>query len=60
MCRPKMAENLKDLKADLLRDEAVRGAYEDMAAEFEIARAVIKARTEAGLTQTQLAERMET
>lgn len=55
-----MAESLKDLKADLLRDEEVRRAYEDMAPEFEIARAIIKARAQAGLTQAQLAERMET
>lgn len=43
-----MAESLKDQKADLLRDEDVRRAYEEMAPEFEIARAIIKARTEAG------------
>ncbi|MEO3431541.1 helix-turn-helix transcriptional regulator [Inquilinus sp. CAU 1745] len=55
-----MAERLKDLKADLLRDKEVRRAYEDMAPEFEIARAIIKARAQAGLTQAELAERMET
>ena len=34
--------------------------YEKLAPEFDLARAVIEARTKAGLTQAQLAERMKT
>jgi transcriptional regulator with XRE-family HTH domain len=37
-----------------------RKAYEALTPEFELARAVIDARVTAGLTQEQLAKRMET
>ena len=37
-----------------------RQAYEAMAPEFELASAIIAARTKAGLTQAELAERMGT
>lgn len=37
-----------------------RKAHAELAPEFELARAVMKARTLAGLTQEQLARRMET
>jgi ribosome-binding protein aMBF1 (putative translation factor) len=37
-----------------------RKAYESLTPEFELARAVIDARVTAGLTQEQLAKRMET
>lgn len=53
-------KTLKALKAELLADPEVRRAYDDLAPEYEIARAVIRARTAAGLTQAQLAERMGT
>ena len=37
-----------------------RKAHEELAPEFSLARAVIQARVTAGLTQEQLAQRMET
>ena len=37
-----------------------RAAYDKLESEFELARSLIEARTGAGLTQTQLAERMRT
>lgn len=55
-----MIKTLKELKADLLRNDEVRQAYEELTPEYEIARAIIAARTAAGLSQAQLAERMET
>ncbi len=42
------------------RDPDYRTAYEELGGEFELARSLIEARTEAGLTQAQLAERMKT
>jgi ribosome-binding protein aMBF1 (putative translation factor) len=55
-----MTTKLSDFKALLLADPDVRAAYDEMAPEYEIARAVIKARIAAGLTQEQLAQRMGT
>lgn len=55
-----MAKALKDLKRELLRNRDVRVAYEELAPEYAIARAVIKGRSAAGLTQAELAERMGT
>jgi ribosome-binding protein aMBF1 (putative translation factor) len=55
-----MAKKLKDVKARLMANPGVRAAYEDVAAEYEIARAVIQARVHAGLSQQELAERMGT
>ena len=55
-----MAKKLKDVKARLLAKPEVRAAYNDMAAEYDIARAVIQARVQAGLSQQELAERMGT
>lgn len=49
-----------ELKADLLRDPAVRQEYERLGPEFEVVRALIEARARAGLTQAQVAERMGT
>lgn len=40
-------------------DPEYRSAYEELRPEFEIARLLIKARTQAGLTQAQLAERIQ-
>lgn len=54
------AKALKDIKRELLADKEVREAYEDLADEYAIAREVIAARNRAGLTQAQLAERMNT
>lgn len=55
-----MTTKLSDFKTLLLADPDVRAAYDEMAPEYEIARAVIKARIAAGLTQEQLAQRMGT
>ena len=55
-----MARKLSELKAELLADPRVRAAYEEQIPEYAIARAVIMARSQAGLTQEQLAERMST
>ncbi len=50
----------KDMKAKMLADPKVRKAYDELAPEYAIARAVIKARKLCGLTQAELAERMKT
>ncbi len=42
----------------MLRNRDVRAADDDLALEYAIARAVIKVRSAAGLTQAELAERM--
>ena len=52
--------DLNRLKKRWLKSPEVRSAYEELAPEFEVARALIAARTEAGLTQAQVAERMGT
>ena len=44
-------KNLKDVKAQLLSNPAVRQAYDAQAPEFELARELIAARMRAGLTQ---------
>ena len=48
-----------DLHAKWRRDPEYREAYDALGPEFELARALIEARTSAGLTQAQLAERMK-
>lgn len=53
-------KNLKTLKAELLADSATRAAYDAQANEFAVARELIAARTKAGLTQADVAERMGT
>lgn len=52
--------DLANLKARLLENSEVRAEYEAQAPEFEIARELIAARTRAGLSQAELAERMHT
>jgi ribosome-binding protein aMBF1 (putative translation factor) len=54
------AKSLKTLKGELLKDDAVRKAYESMELEFAIAHAVITARRLRGLSQAELARRMGT
>ena len=44
-------KSLKDVKAELLANPAVRQAYDAQAPEFELARELIAARMRAGLTQ---------
>ena len=41
-------------------DPEYRSAYDELRPEFEIVRLLIEARTQAGLTQAQLAERIQT
>ena len=53
-------KTLKTLKAQLLADTDTRAAYEAQAGEFTVARELIAARTQAGLTQADVAERMGT
>lgn len=44
----------------MLADPEIRKAYDKIAPEYEIARAIIKARASCGITQAELAERMNT
>ena len=53
-------KTLKDLKTQLLANPNTQAAYEAQAEEFAIARELIAARTKAGLTQADVAERMGT
>ena len=53
-------KSLKDVKAKLLANPAVRQAYDAQTPEFELARELIAARTQAGLTQGDVAARMGT
>ena len=52
--------NVADLHEKWLKDPEYRAAYDRLDTEFEVARALIEARGRAGLTQSELAERMET
>src|ERR1700704_7049452 len=51
---------VKDLHEKWMKDRQYRKAHEELTPEFELARAVIDARAAAGLTQEQLAKRMDT
>jgi transcriptional regulator with XRE-family HTH domain len=51
---------VKDLHRSWMKSKEYRRAHEGLAPEFALARAVIQARVMAGLTQEQLAQRMET
>lgn len=51
---------LNDLKAKLLKRPDVRAEYEALEEDFSIAEALIRARAEAGMTQEQVAEKMQT
>jgi predicted transcriptional regulator len=53
-------KTLKTLKRELLDDAKTRAVYDDMAAEFAIARELIAARARAGLSQSEVAQRMGT
>lgn len=52
--------NVQSLHTKWLRDTAYREAFHELAPEFRLARALIEARANAGLTQAQMAERMQT
>jgi ribosome-binding protein aMBF1 (putative translation factor) len=49
-----------ELKQELLSDPEVRREYERLGPEFELIQSLIRARSRAGLTQAELAERMKT
>ena len=53
-------KTLKDIKRVLLASPATQAAYESQAAEFDMARELIAARSRAGLTQSDVAQRMGT
>jgi DNA-binding XRE family transcriptional regulator len=51
---------LREIKANWLKDPAVKDVYEKLAPEFILAKTLIQARVNAGLTQLQVAEKMGT
>ncbi len=51
---------VRDLHKKWMKDSEYRREYERLAPEFEIARAIIQLRDDAGLTQEQLAQRIHT
>jgi ribosome-binding protein aMBF1 (putative translation factor) len=51
---------VKDLHQKWRKNKEYREAHEELAPEFALARAVIDARVRAGLTQAELAQRMDT
>lgn len=51
---------LEDLHKEWSRDPDYRAAYDELGPEFDLARSVIEARVRAGLTQKQLARKMNT
>jgi transcriptional regulator with XRE-family HTH domain len=51
---------LKDLHRRWSKDDDYKAAYDALGEEFELAKALIEARTRAGLSQTQLARKMKT
>ncbi len=53
-------KTLKTLKAAMLADPKTRAEYEALADEFEMARELISARTKAGMTQDDVAQKMGT
>jgi hypothetical protein len=53
-------KSMKKLKAELLANPAVRQAYDAQTPEFELARELIAARTQAGHTQGDVAALMGT
>lgn len=55
-----MGGKVSELHEKWSKDPDYRSAYEELKPEFEIACLLIEARTQAGLTQAQLAERLQT
>jgi len=51
---------MRDLHEEWMMDEEYRKEYEALEMEFALAQALIEARSKAGLTQKELAERMKT
>ena len=52
--------NLKQLKARALQNEAVNAEYQQLADEFSLIDQLLSMRTNAGLTQAEVAEKMHT
>ena len=50
----------KDIRKELLNRPDIRSEYEALAEEFSIAETLIRARSEANMTQEQVAEKMQT
>lgn len=50
---------MDDLHAGWMKDPAYRTEYDALDSEFAVAAALIRARANAGLTQEQLADRMD-
>lgn len=55
-----MKKSFCSIKTKMLSDRAVRTAYDALGDEFSLAHELIGARVRAGLTQTELADRMGT
>ncbi|CAK0780600.1 Transcriptional regulator, family [Gammaproteobacteria bacterium] len=53
-------KTLNDLTDELMKDPEFKAAYDALAPEFELAHTVIAARAAQGLTQAELAARMNT
>ena len=53
-------KTFKEMKAELMQDPEFRAEYERLRPEFELAQTIIAARATQGLTQAELAARMET
>ncbi|MDP2793348.1 MAG: helix-turn-helix transcriptional regulator [Sulfurisoma sp.] len=53
-------KTLKTLKRELLADAETRAAYDALADEYAISREMIAARARAGLSQSEVAQRMGT
>lgn len=51
---------VSDLHKQWSGDAEYRAAYDELGPEFDLARSLIEARTRAGLTQEQLARKMDT
>lgn len=51
---------VKDLHEQWINDPEYREEYDKLSTEFELAKSIIETRTNAGLTQEELASRMET
>jgi ribosome-binding protein aMBF1 (putative translation factor) len=55
-----MYMNFQTHKKQLMQNPAFKKVYEESELEFQVARALIKARLERGLTQKKLAEKLHT
>jgi ribosome-binding protein aMBF1 (putative translation factor) len=51
---------IRDMHEEWMRDDDYRAEYERLEEEFVLAHAIVEARSKAGLTQSELAERMNT